>query len=171
MQSSTLKKENSINSLKLDDLMNYSKDELDELFLQAETPTIEEINGITNGRVLTGIFPLVNPYFRYILNLPFIMPWRGKFFQPIDSKNGEGINRIEFGIVKFRMFRFETQIIEPIVGPNKVFSLNYDLPENPWFIRIIRDDVKRLRQGLYLGTANLQWKSDYYFILYFALEL
>ena len=57
-----------------------------------------------------------------------------------------------------------------IEGDNDVFSLNYDQQGNPWFIRQIRDDLKKIDEGLFLGTANFRTKSGYKFILYFALE-
>ncbi|MBF0224590.1 MAG: hypothetical protein HQK76_03960 [Desulfobacterales bacterium] len=151
--------------------MGKTKYELDELFLNGETPTIEEIKGLTNGRVLAGILPLANKYIRYIINLPFILPWKGKFFDPITKDMGKGKNRIEYGLLKIKLFNFETNIIDPLVGDNKVFSLNYDLSGNPWFIRQIRDDMKKISKKLYLGTANFKWRGEHKFVLYFALEL
>jgi hypothetical protein len=158
-------------NLKLDDLMNRGSEELEALFIGGETPTIEEINGPTRGRVLSGkVLGLSSQNLRQVYNLPWL-PWMGKAFSPISSQAGEGKNRLRFGFFKPQMFRFETRILPPMMGTKDVFSLNYDLPENPWFIRQIRDDVKRVGPGLYLGTANFKWKGNHEFVLYFGLEL
>jgi hypothetical protein len=157
-------------NLKLDDLVNRSLGELDELFLLAETPTIDEIDGVTEGRVLAGNLGLNFQKLRQIVNLG-LLPWKGKVFSPLNNDEGNGKNRLEVSFFKTKLFHFETNIIDPLVGDNKVFSLNYDLPGNPWIIRQIRDDLKKLRDGLFLGTANFRWKDEYKFVLYFALEL
>jgi hypothetical protein len=51
-------------------------------------------------------------------------------------------------------------------------QLNYDLESNWSIVRRIRDDLKRIRPGLYLGDGNLRRDDgNYEHILYFALEL
>jgi hypothetical protein len=157
-------------NLQLNDLINRSTEELDELFLLATTPTIEEIHGATAGRVLSGELFLKEQAGRFFINLPW-MPWKGKIFEPLSKTRGKGINRMEGGPLKGKLFHFETSIIDPLVGDDQVFTLNYDLRGNPWFIRQIRDDVKKLRDGLFLGTANMKWKGEHIFVLYFALEV
>jgi len=157
-------------NLHTDDLINRSTEELDELFLLASTPTIEEIHGATNGRVLSGELFLKQQAGRFFINLPW-MPWKGKIFEPLSKTRGKGINRMDVGPAKGKLFNFETSLIDPLVGDDRVFNLNYDIPGNPWIIRQIRDDVKKLRDGLFLGTANLKWRGEHLFVLYFSLEV
>ena len=155
---------------RLDALMGKSKAELDALFLAGQTPTIEEISGPTRGKVLSGIAHLQLPLGVYLTNVPFL-PWKGKQFDAVSKSEGRGINLIELWPTKQTMFHFETTIIPSLIaGDNDVFSLNYDQPGNPWFIRQIRDDLKKIDDGLFLGTANFKTKNGYRFVLYFALE-
>ena len=41
-----------------------------------------------------------------------------------------------------------------MVGPNDVYCLNYDLPGNPGIIRRVRDDIKKVGDGVYLSTDD-----------------
>ncbi|MBF0349934.1 MAG: hypothetical protein HQM11_02830 [SAR324 cluster bacterium] len=156
--------------LQLDDLISQDKSTLDQWFLAGETPTIGEINGITNGRVLSGITVLESDVVRTLVNRSWL-PWQGKTFFPINDEAGKGVNRLKVGPVKRDKFEFTTTIIPALVGDKPVFSLNYDHPHNPWYIRPIRDDLKKLKDGLFLGTANVRLREEYHFVLYFALEL
>lgn len=167
---STLKGSDQAASLKLDDLIHCSKQELDELFLAAATPTLEEIQGITRGRSLAGKFILCCWLGRRLVNLP-LLPWKGKIFEGVSESEGKGINRMELWPLKTTMFRFQTRVVAPLVGKNDVVTLNYDFPHNPWLVRQVRDDLKKLRDGLFLGSANFRWKGEYRFVLYFGLEL
>lgn len=153
----------------LDSLLDLSKEELDDLFFNGETPTIAEISGPTEGRVLAGMPPLQWPQLIHVINNP-LLPWKGKAFEPIDEFSGKGKNRLEIGPVKQLVFHFNTHIIPSLVGAGDVFSLDYDQPGNPWFIRQIRDDLKKIGDNLYLGTANFKVKDGYRFVLYFALQ-
>jgi hypothetical protein len=155
---------------RLDALMGKTKKELEILFLSGQTPSIEEIKGPTRGKVLSGIAHLQHPMGVYLTNVPFL-PWKGKQFETISPTEGRGINLVELWPTKQTMFHFETAIVKSLIdGDNDVFSLNYDLPGNPWFIRKIRDDLKKIDEGLFLGTANFRTKSGYRLALYFALE-
>lgn len=155
---------------RLDALMGKTKAELDQLFLSGKTPEITDIQGPTRGKVLSGIAHLKIPMGVYLTNIP-LLPWKGKQFEAIDNSSGKGINLIELWPTKQTMFHFETAIIPSLLqGDNDVFSLNYDLPGNPFFIRAIRDDLKKIEEGLFLGTANAKINSTYKFVLYFALE-
>lgn len=155
---------------RLDSLMGKTKEELDNLFLNGATPTIEKIQGPTRGKVLSGIAHLRLPLGVYLTNVPFL-PWKGKQFEADDANHGHGINLVELWPTKQTMFHFNTSIVPSLIeGDNDVFSLDYDLPGNPWFIRQIRDDLKKIDEGLFLGTANFKTRTGYRFVLYFALE-
>ena len=158
-----------IAELKLTDLTKYSRTELDEMFLAAGTPTMEEMAGTLNGKVLAGTMLLSNRVLRWFLSLSWV-PWKGKIFETLDGGEGKGINRFRVGPFRTTLYRFETEISPPLVGEDNVYRLNYDLRGNPWFVRLIRDDIKKLRDGFFLGTANRRTKSGRKFVIYFALE-
>jgi len=152
-------------SLTLEDLADMPLAELEELFLWASTPTIRELDGETDGRACAGKLPADH--------LPW-MPWKGKVFEPVSDTEGRGKNRIEstfIDLFKFTRYRFETRVVPPLQGDDDVVILDYDNDDNPRMIRRIRDDLKKLRDGLFLGTANLKKDDGFRFILYFALQM
>ena len=55
-------------------------------------------------------------------------------------------------------------------GAFEAVQLDYDHPGNPFFIRLIKDEVRQLRPGLFLGQAYLDRKNAPRLVLYFALE-
>ena len=154
---------------RIDDLVNRSRKELDAIFLAGKTPTIQEMNGIVDGNVLSGVYILNTQFFKNFLNLGWFI-WRGKVFENRSDYEGKGINRFKVGPLKFLQFHCETKISPPLVGNTNVFNLNYDLPGNPWFIRQIRDDIRKIDDGLYLGSANFMVLGKHRFLVYFILE-
>lgn len=154
----------------LDKLVQLSKAELDVLYEAGATPTLEALQGVTEGRVLAGIpgLGLHSGHIRTLANLGWL-PWKGKRFEAINKKHGQGKNRIHTGWAEQAWFPFKTEIISPLTGTTPVFSLDYDLPGNPWLIRQIRDDIRKIDDHLYLGTANFRWRNHFHFVLYFAL--
>lgn len=158
-------------SLTTDDLINRSREQLDQLFELGESPTIEEIKGMSDGKVLLGSFWPINHLVNLkLVNLPYF-PWKGKTFKPLTKDAGCGRNRMEIGPLKILTFPFETLINPPLFGKHNVFTLNYDLPGNPLWARMIRDDMVKLKSGLFLGRANLKWGNGYIFLVYFTLRL
>ncbi|HKJ41329.1 MAG TPA: hypothetical protein VKA27_04510 [Sunxiuqinia sp.] len=149
--------------VQLEDLPKMRRHQLDELYLLATTPTVEEVKGVTNGRILDGIIPF-NKYFSWI-------PWKGKVFEPLTASNGKGINRIEIRNFKRKWFKFATSNIPPLYGDADVLTLDYANQGNIWPIKLVRDDLKKLHDGLFLGAVYLKSKKGYNFWLYFALEL
>lgn len=160
-----------VKNLRLDDLKNRSLAELDELFNLATTPTISEVKGPYDGRVLTGpMFPLGMADGLNMVNLSWWIPWAGKAFTPVTKTTGKGKNRMRVGPFKALSMPFESKILPPLYGKDDCYVLDYDIPQNPIWLRLIRDDMKKLREGLFLGRANVKWKGDFIFALYFALS-
>src|SRR6185503_157387 len=95
-------------------------------------------------------------------------PWRGKSFRPFDAARGEGINRVIRD--RWRLYPFETFIGRSRAGEFDALQLDYDLPANPFFIRAIRDEIRELAPGLYLGQAHVRIRGSYQLWLYFGLE-
>jgi hypothetical protein len=93
-------------------------------------------------------------------------PWRGKSFTAAQTR-GEGINRVFTD--RIRWFRFETSIGKSRAGDFEALKLDYDLPENPAVIRAIKDEIRMLRPGLWLGQAYILVRGRAELAIYFAL--
>jgi hypothetical protein len=151
--------------LTADDLVNRSKEELDELFLSGETPDEGALDGETRGRVLAGRGPLSAESVREAVNTP-LLPWKGKSIE-----RGVGANRFGYGPLERQGFEFETRIAPSLLpDDDDVLIFDYDQPENPPGVRRIRDDLKEVDDGLFLGTSNAKLGGGYSFVTYFALE-
>lgn len=154
----------------IDELVNLSRRELDEVFLAGSTPTMREMEGLVDGNVLSGTLILNNQWLKNFLNLGWFI-WRGKVFESVSSSiRGRGINRFRIGPFKFLRFHCDTMISRPLVGSNDVFCLDYDQSGNPWYIRRIRDDIRKIDEGLFLGSANFMLLGKHRFVVYFILE-
>ena len=153
----------------LQELCDLEHPELVELYKHAAPPAISALSGDLRGRMLAV---LVLPDFitrpiRALARTDFF-PWRGKSFRQLGDENGEGINRIIIDALK--LFRFETRVTPSRHDGQPAVELNYDLPENPFFIRAIEDEIRELRPGLFLGQAWLRLGMAKHFVLWFGLE-
>ena len=157
---------------RLDDLAALRAPTLLELYRTAEVPSVPELDGELRGRMLAvrGVgrigFALLRAFaaWRHF-------PWRGKSFAAHTSATrGDGINRVLGDARPRRWFRFET-----FVGPSRAdggdaFQLDYDNADNPFFIRAIKDEVRRVAPGLFLGQAYIVLFGKPRLALYFALS-
>lgn len=152
--------------LTADELVDLSKTELDGLFIDGETPDEGSLDGETRGRVLAGRGPLSAESVREAVNTP-LLPWKGKHIE-----RGFGANRFGYGPLERHGFEFETRVV-PSVHPDDdsdVLVFDYDQPGNPTGIRRVRDDLKEVDDGLFLGTSNVEVGGEFRFLTYFALE-
>ncbi len=158
----------SASALVLDDLLALGPAELAVLYTQASTPALAEVAGDLRGRMLatTVLRGLPAQLARaWASSERFV--WRGKSFAPRAAAEGEGINRVIDD--RLRLFRFETFIGPSRAGPFEALQLDYDLPSNPFFIRAIKDELRELRPGLWLGQAYLRARGRETLVLYFGL--
>jgi hypothetical protein len=154
----------------LDDLAMMKPAALGELYRSARTPTLPTLNGDLVGRMLAvPALPrwLAGPLRRFAAWTAF--PWRGKSFSARDDAGGEGINRVFGDRTPRRWFRFHTFIARSRAGAFDAFQLDYDNPGNPALIRAIKDEVREVAPGLYLGLAYFMWRKKPRLVLYFAL--
>jgi hypothetical protein len=154
----------------LDDLAALGPLALEAAYQRAETPTIRDLEGDLVGRMLAiPALPraLVRPIRRFAGWSRF--PWRGKSFTTRDDGHGEGINRVFSDTSPRRWFRFETFVAPSRAGAFDAVQLDYDNPGNPGFIRAIKDEVRAVAPGLFLGQAYLMWRGQPRLVLYFGL--
>lgn len=154
----------------LDALLDRPYFELERLYLEARAPRIGDVAGDLRGRMLAwpslASRPNVASAIRAFAGSK-AFPWRGKSFNPKTEGAGDGINRVISD--RFRLFRFETFIGPSKAGDFDALQLDYDLPSNPPIIRSIKDEIRELEPGLWLGQAYLQTKKRHILWLYFAL--
>jgi hypothetical protein len=155
--------------LDLDALLAMDHAALAQLYASAEVPTIEELSGDLRGRMLIGPWapPAVANAMRALARAPWF-PWRGKSFSAKSPERGEGVNRVVSD--RRRWFRFDTTVGKSRAGDFDAVQLDYDQPSNPFFIRAIKDEVRRVRPGLFLGQAWVQTSGKTHLALWFALE-
>jgi hypothetical protein len=141
---------------------------LEALYAQARVPQIAEVRGDLRGRLLatTVLHGSVAKAVRAFAGSGSF-PWRGKSFTPRDVRRGDGINRVILD--RWRLYRFETFIGRSRAGNFDALQLDYDNRDNPFFIRPIKDEMRELSSGLWLGQAYLELRGKANLVLYFGL--
>lgn len=156
--------------LDAEDLQGRSEEELDELYREATTPGIQELEGRYHGTVVSGrVFPLDLDETLQIVNMPW-MPWGGKKFYPIDEDEARGCNWYQVGPIERNGYSFVGRHAPAIYGRAEAYVFDYDLPDNPGAVRNVRDELKKVHDGLYLGRTYMRIRGEHQFVLYFALE-
>lgn len=157
----------------LDDLAALSCPALAELYAHAAIPTLPDLNGDLRGRMLAVrgagrlLFALLRGFAAWRR-----FPWRGKsFWARAEASRGDGINRVLGDVRPRRWFRFETFIGRSRADGGRAFQLDYDNQDNPFFIRAIKDEVRQVAPGLFLGQAYVVWFGKPRLVLYFGLSL
>lgn len=154
----------------VDDLLDLDAPTLAALYRDAGVPRLSDVRGDLRGRMLA--WPAVNGMAAQVFRAAASgdqFPWRGKSFSPVDEHSGNGINRVVSD--RWKVFRFTTFVGPSRAGDFDAVQLDYDHAENPFFIRAIKDEIRELEPGLYLGQAYLHTASRDTLVLYFGLEL
>jgi hypothetical protein len=152
----------------LDDLLALDAPALEALYQSARVPRLADVQGQLRGRMLAVVGlpdPLLGPVRAFASSSYF--PWRGKSFSPRDAEHGDGVNRVISD--RFELFKFETFVGPSRAGSFDAVQLDYDLPSNPFFIRAIKDEIRELRPGLWLGQAYALVRGAAHLVLYFGL--
>ena len=156
---------------RLDELLRADAETLRRLYVGGRTPAVNDLTGDLRGRMLALV--AIPGWLFWWLRLwarTNSFPWLGKSFfaDGPDVARGTGVNRVIKDSV--RWFKFDTYIGPSRAGDFGAFQLDYDNPGNPFFIRAIKDEVRELRPGLFLGQAYLKTKKREILMLYFGLE-
>lgn len=159
--------------LTLDDLSAMNVDELDALYREGTMPaSFSALDGTPKGRMLairgidkTPLFGAVTAFSKLSL-----FPWDGKSFTSTSARTGDGINRINL-VGKLNWFPFKTRIEPSVIDGRDCIYLDYEQPGNPFFIAKIRDELREVAPGLFLGPA--MWKTgkdSAALVLWFAID-
>jgi hypothetical protein len=154
----------------LDDLARMNPTELAALYRGAVTPAVPALDGHLVGRMLA--IPVLPAWLGGVLRRFAAwrhFPWRGKSFTTLGETRGEGINRVFGDRQPRRWFRFETFVAPSRAGSFDAFQLDYDNRDNPALIRAIKDEVRQVAPGLFLGLAYFVWRKKPRLVLYFGL--
>jgi len=154
----------------LDDLAALAPEALQRLYRAAVTPALPALDGDLVGRMLAvPVLPrwMSGALRRFAAWTSF--PWRGKTFRARDGARGDGINRLFSDARPRRWFRFETSLGPSRAGSFDAFQLDYDNADNPRPVRAIRDELRQVGPGLYLGLAYVMWRKRPRLVLYFGL--
>lgn len=96
--------------------------------------------------------------------------WLGKKF---DSKTNSGINIFDIGNGQTKeKYPFKTSFSKSLDDGNlDVLALDYNLPENPFYLRFILDEVVQITPGKYLGKLYIKITPSFTIpIIYFNLD-
>lgn len=153
----------------LDELARLDADSLDDLYRGGRLFELSRLDGEPAGRMLALVGPLGRPLLRRGLARlagASLFPWRGKSFHSAGGQRGEGINRV---VLLGDKYRFLTRVEPSAIDADPCVFLDYDLPDNPFFIRAIRDELREVGPGLFLGPAMLGQASPQ-LILWFGIQ-
>jgi len=155
-------------ALTLDSLLGLDVDTLSMLYANALVPNLADVRGDLRGRLLatTVLGGRAAGAIRALASSSRF-PWRGKTFMPKDALRGDGINRVIRD--RWHLYRFETFIGRSRAGDFDALQLDYDNTDNPFFIRAIKDEMRELSAGLWLGQAYVQMPHGANLVLYFGL--
>ncbi|MDD3764268.1 MAG: hypothetical protein PHP86_13350 [Nevskiales bacterium] len=149
------------------DLLGQRQAELDELFATLAPVSAAQADGYWRGTLMAILGfgwlprPLARLWYR-LLRTP-LNPWRGKSFA-----QGGGANRW-FGVRGPAFGRFKLRETHSPIDGQPVLWLDYDIPENPRFLRPIRGEARMLGNGLVLARMNWQTRRGLHRVLYFTL--
>jgi hypothetical protein len=159
--------------LSLDDLAGKTVAELTALYQAGTIPaSIAALDGTPRCRMLSIVGIDRGPVAAAIRNISAsrFFPWAGKSFTSRTAEEGEGINRVRLAGER-RWYPFATRVEPSAIDGKPAILLDYDLVQNPFFIRRIRDELREIAPGLFLGPAMADVGSKPSLILYFACDL
>jgi len=160
--------------LTLDDLARLCADELGGLYEAGGVPAnLAVLNGSTRGRLLavkTLDGTLLAGLLRSVAGSRFF-PWEGKSFDTRAKKSGHGDNRLKLPFYRGHWFGFRTKIGKSLLDGSDCIVLDYDSVSNPRPVRRIRDELREVVPGLYMGPALWRRKKEGpLLLLWFALD-
>lgn len=161
-------------SLTLDSLAGMSLGELDALYRAASvSSTLRAADGALVGRMLAvrGVPAPLAGWLRTFAASPSFV-WEGKTFAASSDTRGMGHNRVFVprALGRQNLFPFATSFGPSAIDGKPTLILDYDLDENPGYIRRIHDEIREIAPGLFLGPAMWKGARAKTLVLWFALD-
>lgn len=160
--------------LTLDDLAARSYASLEAMYRGAKNAaSMRAVDGTPKGRMLAVRHvggPIARAIRAFAASRAFV--WDGKTFASTSDDRGTGINRLVVpgALGRQNLFPFETRFGPSAVDGQPALILDYDLSENPPWIRKVHDEIREVSPGLFLGPAMWKAKSGPLTVLWFALD-
>lgn len=158
----------------LDDLAALDLERLERLYHDGTPPaSLAALDGDLQGRMLAvrrlDRGPVARLLRRWSARPGFV--WGGKSFTSASAGDGQGINRIHLpGLLgRQRLFPFTVHVGSSLLDGREAVVLDYDRPENPRYIRRIRDELRQVSPGVFLGPALWLGRRGATLLLWFAL--
>ncbi len=146
----------------LESLARRGCDELQALYLSAPEPgNVLVLNGTPKGRMLAVRYldnGLPHSLISAVARLG-VFPWDGKSFEATTENAGQGSSRIRLIRPTLKLFTFYTRISESAIDGRPCILLDYDQPENPWVVRRIRDELREIAPGLFMGPMMARLRN------------
>lgn len=93
--------------------------------------------------------------------------WQGKKF---DREAKKGINLFKNGDKVAEKYPFKTEVSKGVKDDKDVIKIDYNIPENPFYLRLILDEIVEVKPDEYLGKLHLRVVPGMPFTLaYFSL--
>lgn len=112
---------------------------------------------------LSGKVPNPLPSGLYKGSVNFKTSWQGKKF---DASKSMGINLIS-GKEKYP---FKTYVGKGLADNIDVLKIDYNIPQNPFWLRFILDEIVEISSGKYLGKVHINFFGLPFSLGYFRLE-
>lgn len=158
------------------DLLELDLSQLDELYMGATTPEISELDGsgtcLWLAGPLSGYMPGPINKLRAALAASVFFPWKGMEFET--SFDGDGVTGTNLLFSKetgLRAFNFETSVGTTAFDEEECLVFDYNVDGNFPLFKGLRDEVRKLKDGLYLGRGNMVVAGKAMFIAYFSIEM
>jgi hypothetical protein len=156
----------------LDDLAALDVAQLEALYRTGKVTSLHALDGSPVCRMLSirGLDKGATQRALRNFAAASFFPWAGKSFEAKSDGEGSGINRIRLG-GGLRWFPFQTRVEPSAIDGAPCILLDYDHAPNPKPIRMIRDELREVAPGLFLGPAMLDTgKGDPKLLLFFACD-
>lgn len=160
-------------ALTLDELSVLRSGDLETLYREGDVPErFSALNGRPRGRVL-AVRHLESP-FLFALSRAVtgsrLFPWEGKNFASTGKRCGGGQNRINLLVREFDAFAFRTRVEKSMVDGKPCLLIDYSQGGNPWPLNKIRDELREVSPGLYLGPSLWRRDRNSRPLLWFAID-
>ncbi|MFH1888353.1 MAG: hypothetical protein ABIM40_16825 [Pseudomonadota bacterium] len=135
-------------------LSRLKKKELMDIWHSLPAPAFSEMDGEYEAEILDQ-GPVTSLLSRAVLYMPVLHgTWLGKAFTPAGKSEGHGYNAFRsLGRVR-RKYRMKTQVAPSTFDGRDAFTLIYDAYDSLCGMIHMRDEVRKVADGLYLGVGT-----------------
>jgi len=159
--------------LTLDELSRLRCHELESVYAEGLLPErLSALNGRPRARVLAVAHFDRGPLLKMVSLVAGsrFFPWEGKNFASTGKKSGVGRNRVNLLSRDFEWFGFKTRVEKSVLDGKSCVRLDYGLTDNPWPVNKVRDELREVSPGLYLGPSLLQLRKEPRLLYWFAVD-